>query len=155
MAFSGTGLALPGISALPSTLTFGGQAVNTTSTPERVVLTNNGGSAMTGLAGTSSSATSPSDRWRTMGVALIALLPCALFGIRKRPALLRVWFVCLLAIFVRLIPVACGTRASGGGTTTTPVQPQGPATPSGVYTMNITAAIPGLQRIVPVTLTVQ
>ncbi len=109
----------------------------------------------TGIAGTSSSATSPSDRWRTMGVALIALLPCALFGIRKRPALLRVWFVCLLAIFVRLIPVACGTRASGGGTTTTPVQPQGPATPSGVYTMNITAAIPGLQRIVPVTLTVQ
>jgi hypothetical protein len=294
VSLSGTGVALPGISALPSTLSFGGQAVNTTSTPQRVVLTNNGGSPLigvtfsingdyalastscpsgqtlnaqticyidvtftpsqagsrrgsltvgaanlptpldvtltgtgedfqlivtgspsdvivsgqtatyavqvipvngstgtltmgctgvpqnaacitnpatlpvasgvagyatvtvtTGIAGTSSSAPAPLDRWQRGGVVLATLLPCALLGIRKRRALLRAWFVCLLAGFLLLIPVACGTNASGGGTTSPPTSPGGPTTPSGVYTLNITAAIPGLQRNVPVTLTVQ
>jgi hypothetical protein len=294
VSLSGTGVALPGISALPSTLNFGGQAVNTTSTAQRVVLTNNGGSPLTGvtfsingdyaiadsscpsgqtlnaqstcyidviftpaqagprsgsmtlaaanlstpldvaltgsgedfqlivtgspsavivsgqtatyavqvvpvngsagtltmgctgvpqntacttnpatlpvasgvtgyatvtvttgITGTSSSVPSPFDRWQRAGVVLATLLPCALLGIRKRRALLRTWFVCLLAVFLLLIPVACGTHASGGGTTPPPTSPQGPTTPSGVYTLNITASIPGLQRNVPVTLTVQ
>jgi hypothetical protein len=297
VALSGTGLALPGISALPSTLNFAAQAVNTTSTPQRVVLTNNGGSVLTdltlsvngdyaiagtscpsgqtlnaqstcyidltftpvqagprsgsltvgaanlsapldvaltgagedfqlivtgsssavivtgqtatyavqvipvngstgtltmgctgvpqnanctvnpitlpvasgvtgyatvtvttGVTSTSSSTTAPSDRWQKAGIALAALLPVALLGIRKRGAQMRGWFLCLLVVLMGaalLLPTACGTNASGGGTTTSPTPPQGPTTPSGIYTLNITASIPGLQRNVPVTLTIQ
>jgi archaellum component FlaF (FlaF/FlaG flagellin family) len=296
VALSGTGLALPGISTLPTTLNFGSQAVNSTSTPQRVVLTNNGGSSLTGLtfsvtgdyaiadsncasgqalnaqsncymdvtftpqqagqrngtltvsaanlpaslgaaltgtgedfqlvvSGSSSavivsgqtatftaqvipvsgstgtltmgctgipqnasctvnpstmpvasgvtgyatvtvttgvtatsSAITPFDRWRTTGAVFGALLPCAFLGIRKRRTRMRAWSLCIVALslwIVLLIPIACGVHATGGSTTTSPTSPQGPATPSGVYTLNITAAIPGLQRNVPVTVTVQ
>ena len=49
VAISGTGIAPRGISALPSTLNFGSQAVNGTSSPQRVILTNSGGSPLTSL----------------------------------------------------------------------------------------------------------
>jgi len=301
VALSGTGLALPGISALPATVNFGDQAVNTTSAPQRVVLTNNGGSALSGLTfavngnyaiadtncpsgetlnaqsncyidltftpqqagqssgsltvgaanlstpmdvalagdgedfqlivegsssavivsgqtatyavqvvpvngstgtltmgctgvpqnatctlnpatlpvasgvtgyatvtvstgttSTSALAVTPLGRWKQAGVLLAALLPCALISVRKRRfqmrALTRGWFVCLLAVSLGiflLLPTACGTHASAGATSTSPTSPQGPVTPSGVYTLNITASIPGLQRNVPLTLTIQ
>jgi hypothetical protein len=112
----------------------------------------------TGVTSTSSSTTAPSDRWQKAGIALAALLPVALLGIRKRGAQMRGWFLCLLVVLMGaalLLPTACGTNASGGGTTTSPTPPQGPTTPSGIYTLNITASIPGLQRNVPVTLTIQ
>lgn len=50
VSLSGTGIAPPGISALPTTLNFGSQAVSSTSATQRVVLTNNGGSALSGLS---------------------------------------------------------------------------------------------------------
>ncbi|QNI31452.1 choice-of-anchor D domain-containing protein [Alloacidobacterium dinghuense] len=294
VALSGTGLAPPGISALPTTVNFGGQAVNSTSTSQRVVLTNNGGSPLTDLAfsvsgdyaiagsncavgqtlnaqsscyidvtfapsqagprsgsltvsstnlstpleisltgtgedfqlivsspsssvivsgqtatfavqaipvngssGTltmgctgvpqnasctvnpasleigngvtgnatvtvttgitpTSSAITPFDRWRTMGVVFGALLP--FLSLRKRSFQKRAWLLGLVAVslwLVLLAPMACGVHATGGGTATSPTPPQGPTTPSGIYTLNITAAIPGLQRNVPVTVTIQ
>lgn len=298
VALSGTGLAPPGISALPSTLNFQGQGVNTTSNPHRIVLTNNGGSALTGLTfsvngdyaifgtscpigqplptqstcyidvtftprqtgsrngsltvsaanlssaltvflagagedfqlaltglssavivsgqtatysiqivpasgsagtltmgctgvpqnatctlnpatlaiaggvtgsasitiqtgvtGASTSVIMLYRRWRSAGVAFAALLPCALFGFRRRRVRIRSWYTILAAIslgLALLIPSACSTHASAGGTTSVPTSPsEGPTTPSGVYTLNITASIPGLERSVPVTLTVQ
>ncbi|HYK37560.1 choice-of-anchor D domain-containing protein [Alloacidobacterium sp.] len=295
VTLSGTGLAPPGVSALPAMLNFTGQGVGTTSNPQRVVLTNNGGSALTGLTlsvggdyaitatncsttqtltsesacfidvtftptqtgtrrghvtvnaanlasplnvalsgvgedfqltvmgqssavivsgqiatysiqvvpvsgsagtltlgctgvppsatctlnpatlvlagGVTGSATvtiqtgiantSPAIRsyWQRAGIALAALLPGALLGFRKRRARMPAYFTVLIATslgLVLLLPSACGAQASGGGTTTTPTSPtQGVTTPSGVYTLNITASVPGLQRNVPLTLTVQ
>jgi archaellum component FlaF (FlaF/FlaG flagellin family) len=105
---------------------------------------------------TNSSAAAPFGPWKTTGMTLAALLPCALLGLRKRREHMRAWFVLLCAVslgLILLIPTACGTHASAGATT--PTSPSGPATPSGVYTLNITASIPGLQRSVPVTLTIQ
>ena len=290
VALSGTGVAPPGISALPTTLNFGSQGVNSTSAPQRVTLTNNGGSALTGLSfsvtgdyaiadsnctsgetlnaqsscyidltftpqqagprsgtltagatslsapfdvaltgtgedfqlivsgsssavivngqtatfsvqvipvngsagtlnmgctgvpqnasctvnpatvpiangatgsatvtvttgiATSSSAITPLDGWRATGAVFGALLPCAFLGIRK-----RAWstWVAALSLMILLLPTACGVHATGGSTSTAPTSPSGPTTPSGVYTLNISAAIPGLQRSVPVTVTVQ
>ncbi len=297
VALSGTGLAPPGISALPSTLNFGSQAVNANSSPQRVVLTNSGGSALngltfsitgeyaiagtncpsgqtlnaqsncyidltftpsqagqrsgsltvgaanlsapldvaltgsgedfqilvtgspsavivsgqtttfavqvipvngsagtltmgctgvpqnatctlnpatlpvasgitgyatvtvsTGVAKSNSSTSAPVGGWQRTGIALAALLPCALLGIRKRRGKIRAFLIILLAVSLGLalqVPIACGTHATGGATTTTPPPPTGPTTPSGVYTLNISASIPGLQRTVPVTVTVQ
>jgi hypothetical protein len=297
VALSGTGLAPPGVSALPATLNFGGQAINSTSSPQRVVVTNSGGSPLTGLtfsitgdyavsgtncpsgqtlnapgncyiditftpsqagqrsgsltvgatnlsgpfdialtgtgddfqllvtgsssavivtgqtatyaiqvvpvngsagtltmgctgvpqnatctlnpatlpiasgvtgyatvtiasgtAATTSSAI-PGHPWKRAGVTFAALLPFVVLGTRKRRTQARGWFVCFLGLslgIVLLIPAACGTMATGGGKSTSPPPPpQGPATPSGVYTLNITASMPGLQRSVPITLTVQ
>jgi len=298
VTLSGTGLAPPGISALPSTLNFGSQAVSATSSPQRVVLTNSGGSALsdltfsvtgdyaiagtncpagqtlnaqsncyiditftpsqagqrigslavgatnlstpldvalagsgedfqilvtgssstvivsgqtatfavqvipvngsagtltmgctgvpqnaactlnpatlpvasgvtgyatvtvtTGVANSTSSTVAPLGLWQRAGIALAALLPCALFGIGKRRRVIRAFFIISLVLSLGIalqVPIACGTTVSGGGKTTTPPPPpQGPTTPSGVYTLNVTASIPGLQRSVPVTLTVQ
>ena len=88
-----------------------------------------------------------------------ALLPCALIGFRKRRGMIRAFFIITLALSLGIavqVPIACGTTVSGGGKTTTPPPPpQGATTPSGVYTLNVTASIPGLQRSVPVTVTVQ
>src|SRR5579883_750053 len=290
VTLSGTGVAPPGISALPSTVNFGGQGVKTTSSPQRIVLTNNGGSALigltftvngeyaiagsscstnqtlsvqsncyidvtftpaqtgprngfltigasnlsaplnvalsgtgedfqivvngsssavivsgqtatyavqvipvngssgtltmscsgapqnatcslnpgtlplaggvtgfatvtvtTGVATTATSAINPLSSWKTTGMALAALLPCALIGIRKRRIVICLWLLCLLIVFTG--PIACGVAASGGGQTTPP--PGNGTSPSGVYTLSITASVPGLQRSVPVTLTIQ
>jgi Abnormal spindle-like microcephaly-assoc'd, ASPM-SPD-2-Hydin len=295
VALSGTGLASPGFSALPATLNFGGQAVNSTSATQRVVVTNSGGSPLAGLtfsvtgdyaiAGTNcpsgqtlnaqgncyiditftpsqagersglltvgatnlsspldvamagtgvdfqlivtgsssavivsgqtatyaiqvvpvngsagtltmgctgvpqnatcalnpatlpiasgvtgyatvtvasgtttTSSATPVNPWRRTGVTFAALMPFLLLGCRKRRTQARGWFVCFLSLslgIVLFIPTACGTAATGGGKTTSPTPPQGPTTPSGVYTLNITASMPGLQRSVPVTLTIQ
>ena len=112
----------------------------------------------TGVANSSSSTIAPVGGWHRTGIALVALLPCALLGIRKRRGVIRTFFIVLLVISLGLalqVPIACGTHVSGGGTTTSPPPPQGSTTPSGVYTLNVTASIPGLQRSVPVTVTVQ
>ena len=45
----GTGTAPPGVSATPGSLDFGGLGVGTTSVPQTVTLTNNGGAALSGL----------------------------------------------------------------------------------------------------------
>lgn len=115
----------------------------------------------TGVASTGSSAVMPFKHWRRDGIALAALLPCALFGLRKRRMRMSVWSAVLIAISLGcalFIPVACSANASGGGAPSTPTSSsQGPATPSNVYTLNITANISGQQEgwSVPVTLTVQ
>jgi hypothetical protein len=49
VALSGTGLAPPGVSLLPSSIDFGGQGLNITSSRHPVTLTNSGGSPLTGL----------------------------------------------------------------------------------------------------------
>ena len=108
-----------------------------------------GYATVTVTTGASSASAFPFNGWQRTGIALAALLPCALFGIRKRHLLLRGWLICLL-VTVLFIPVACGVHATGGGTT-----PGGSTQPSGVYTLTITASMPGLQRSVPLTLTVQ
>jgi hypothetical protein len=107
----------------------------------------------TGTSATSSSALRPFVQWERMSIAL-ALLPCVFLGFRKGSISGRTWLVVLLAIAL-LVPIACGTHATGGSSTTPSGPSQGATTPSGVYTLNITASIPGLQRNVPVTLTVQ
>jgi hypothetical protein len=108
----------------------------------------------TGISSANASEASPFAQWMKTSVALAALLPCVFFGFRKRALSARAWLVLLLAVAL-LVPIACGTHASGGSSSTSPSNPQGPTTPSGVYTLNITASIPGLQRNVPVSLTVQ
>jgi hypothetical protein len=108
----------------------------------------------TGISSANASEASPFARWMKASIALAALLPCVFFGFWKRTLSARALLVLLLAI-VLLVPIACGTHASGGSSSTSPSGPQGPITPSGVYTLNITASIPGLQRNVPVSLTVQ
>jgi hypothetical protein len=50
VALSGTGIAPPGISATPASIDFGGLAAGSTSSPQPVTLTNNGGVALSGLA---------------------------------------------------------------------------------------------------------
>jgi hypothetical protein len=50
VALSGTGIAPPGISATPVSLSFGGLAVGSTSSPQTVTITNNGGVAITALS---------------------------------------------------------------------------------------------------------
>jgi hypothetical protein len=85
---------------------------------------------------------------------LAALLPCVFFGFRKGTLSARAWLILLLAVAL-LVPIACGTHASGGSSTSPSSPPQGLITPSGVYTLNITASMPGLQRNAPVSLTVQ
>lgn len=292
VTLSGIGLAPPGVSALPSTLNFTGQGVGTTSSPERIVLTNSGGSTLTGLkfsvngdyaiastncsttqtltaesacyidvaftpvqagtrsghltvdaanlasplnvalsgvgedfqlivagqpaavivsgqtatysiqiipvngssgtltmgcsgtpqnatctlnpatlaiaggitgsatvtiqTGVSTASSATGDHKQKTGMMLVTLLPCVLLGFRRLCAPMRAWSSIVIAVLLgltMLFPTACGAHASGGGTTITP--PSGSTTPSGVYTLNISAAIPGLQRSVPVTLTVQ
>jgi hypothetical protein len=91
--------------------------------------------------------------WQRIGITLAALLPCVFLGGRRRRVLLRAWLIGFVTLAL-MLPAACGTHASGGSTST-PTGPQGPTTPSGVYTINITASIPGLQRSAQVTLTVQ
>ena len=93
----------------------------------------------------------PGSRWHSFGIVFAALLPCAFLGMRKRRLLLRCWFCCLLTAALLLAPVACGVHATGGGTTGSP----GPGGSSSVYTLTITGSIPGLQRSIPLTLTVQ
>lgn len=95
--------------------------------------------------------------WQKIGV-LAVLLPCVfpwMFpGRRKYRAFLRIWLVCLVTIAL-LFPAACGTHATGGASSTPPSNPSGPVTPSGVYTLTFGGAVPGLQRSVQVTLTVE
>jgi Abnormal spindle-like microcephaly-assoc'd, ASPM-SPD-2-Hydin len=50
VALSGTGQAGPGISVAPDPLAFGGYGVGATTSPQVVTLTNNGGSAISGVA---------------------------------------------------------------------------------------------------------
>jgi hypothetical protein len=50
VSLSGTGQAPPGVSATPSSIDFGGYAVGTTSSPQTVTVTNNGGVALTNLS---------------------------------------------------------------------------------------------------------
>jgi hypothetical protein len=52
ISLSGTGIAPPGISATPQSISFGNVAVNSTSSPQTVTLTNNGGTALTSLSAT-------------------------------------------------------------------------------------------------------
>jgi hypothetical protein len=52
VALSGTAIAPPGISATPAAIDFGGLGVGTTSAPQTVTLTNNGGAPLTSLAAT-------------------------------------------------------------------------------------------------------
>jgi hypothetical protein len=52
VTLSGIGIAPPGISATPASISFGGLAVGSTSSPQGVALTNNGGVALAGLAAT-------------------------------------------------------------------------------------------------------
>jgi hypothetical protein len=145
------------------TLTMGctGAPQNSTCTISPVTLPiaeNSRGSATvtvtTGISSANASEASPFAQWMKTSVALAALLPCVFFGFRKRALSARAWLVLLLAVAL-LVPIACGTHASGGSSSTSPSNPQGPITPSGVYTLNITASMPGLQRNVPVSLTVQ
>ena len=49
VALNGTGIAPPGVSATPTLIDFGGLAVGSTSNPQTVTLTNNGGVALTGF----------------------------------------------------------------------------------------------------------
>jgi hypothetical protein len=145
------------------TLTMGctGAPQNSTCTISPVTLPiaeNSRGSATvtvtTGISSANASEASPFARWMKVSIALAAVLPCVFFGFRKGALSARVFLVLLLAV-VLLAPIACGTHASGGSSSTSPSGPQGAITPSGVYTLNITASIPGLQRNVPVSLTVQ
>ncbi len=50
VALSGTGVAPAGVTLLPTSVDFGGQGVNITSSKQRITLSNNGGVALTGLA---------------------------------------------------------------------------------------------------------
>ncbi len=145
------------------TLTMGctGAPQNSTCTisPVTMVIADNStGSATvtvtTGISSANASEGSPFARWMKTSIVLAALLPCVFFGFRKGTLSARAFLVLLLAI-VLLAPIACGTHASGGSSTSPSSPPQGPTTPSGVYTLNITASMPGLQRNVPVSLTVQ
>ncbi|HEY1808134.1 MAG TPA: choice-of-anchor D domain-containing protein [Acidobacteriaceae bacterium] len=52
VSLRGTGLAPPGVSATPTSINFGGYAVDTTSPPQIVTVTNNGGVALTNIAAT-------------------------------------------------------------------------------------------------------
>ncbi len=72
------------------------------------------------------------------------LLPCMF--LRRR----RLWIICLCALSL-LLPAACGVHATGGGKTS-PSQPSGSTE---VYNLAITASVPGMQKTVPITLTVQ
>jgi hypothetical protein len=107
----------------------------------------------TGVDNTAALAAPVFHLWQRTGMALAVLLPCAFLGGRKRRILLRAWLICFVTLAL-MLPAACGTHATGGSTSP-PTGPQGPTTPPGAYTLNITASIPGLQRSVQVTLTVQ
>jgi hypothetical protein len=135
------------------------QNASCTVSPSTVPVTANGNgfatvTVTTGVASSSAAATPPFARWAQAGVALGTLLPCIFLGFRKGGASRHFWFIILLAAAL-LLPSACGTHATGGSSGTNPSNPQGPTTPSGVYSLNITASIPGLQITAPVTLTVQ
>jgi len=145
------------------TLTMGctGVPQNATCTVNPVMLPVTGGSTgfatvtvVTGISSASSSATSSFVSWKKISIALAALLPCIFVRFRKSNRSMRGW-PALLVVLLLLVPIACGTHATGGSTTPPSSPPQGPTTPSGVYTLTITAAIPGLQKNVPVTLTIQ
>lgn len=84
------------------------------------------------------------------GAVLAAiLLPCIVFDFRRNRRR-RIWMICLCTLCL-LLPSACGVHATGGGQTS-PSQPSGS---SEVYNVTITATVPGLQKTVPITLTVQ
>jgi len=145
------------------TLTMGctGVPQNATCTVNPMMLPVTGGSTgfatvtvVTGISSASSSATSSFVSWKKISIALAALLPCIFVRFRKSNRSMRGW-PALLVVLLLLVPIACGTHATGGSTTPPSSPPQGPTTPSGVYTLTITAAIPGLQKNVPVTLTIQ
>lgn len=111
----------------------------------------------TGVTVSSASATKP--LWWEGGAALALLLPWIAFG-RKRLSWAKAAFIAC-AVLALFIPVACGVHATGGssgGTGTQPPPPTGPVTPSGQYTLTITASTAptnGLQKSVSVTLTVE
>lgn len=95
--------------------------------------------------------------WQRAGITLAALLPCLFFGGRRRKILLRTWLACFVALLLAL-PTACGTHATGGGSS----NPSGPSQGGGTTsTITITASTtndpskPALQRQVQLTLTVQ
>jgi hypothetical protein len=55
VSLSGTGTAPPGVSATPGSLDFGGLGAGTTSAPQTVTLTNNGGAILSGLTAVATS----------------------------------------------------------------------------------------------------
>jgi hypothetical protein len=88
------------------------------------------------------------------GWLLAFCVPLGLTGLRRRPS--RKIFLALGALGL-LLMCGCGTSASDGSSPTTPSAPpsQANATPSGTYTLTVTASAPGLQRTAKLTLVVE
>jgi len=103
--------------------------------------------------GSASSASTAFRLWQRAGIALGVLFPCVFFGGRRRKVLWRGWLICFVSLLL-IMPAACSANASGGGSSGSGGS-SGTTTPSGKYTITITGMIPGLQRSVPLTLTVQ
>jgi hypothetical protein len=110
----------------------------------------------TGVSSTTSAFAPLAGRWQGMGIAVAASFPCILLGIRWRTSriMFRALLVCVASVSLWAL-TSCSTNASGGSSLFPGEDTTQNPTPSGVYTINITASIPGLQRSVPVTLTVQ
>ena len=100
---------------------------------------------------TPSSATMHLERWRSEAVAVL-LFCCVIPILGRRRS--RAWLTVVAAIAICLVPTACGTSATGGGYTPPPPS-KTYTTPSGTYTLTITATSAGLQRTTALTLNVE
>jgi hypothetical protein len=118
--------------------------------PASVTLGNDTPSFTTITINTASSSTAALRLWRGMGIAFAALFPCVLFAGRQRRAFLRIWLVCFVTLLL-MLPAACSVGATGGASSSG----SSGSNPTGPYTVVITGSVPGLQRSVQLSLTVQ
>jgi hypothetical protein len=105
-------------------------------------------SVATAVAASATATVTHRAAWWVAGSALALLFPLLLPSAHRRSFLLA-----LAVIAICSAPVACGIHASGvsgGGGSTAPGQ-----TPSGTYSIVVTASFPGAQRTAIVQLVVQ
>ncbi len=89
------------------------------------------------------------SRWLAGATGLALLCP---FFLRRRP-IRRGLLVLLGALALTIVPLGCGVHASGVGNGSGSTQPG--QTPSGSYTLTVSATFPGAVRTAQVTLVVQ
>jgi len=87
-------------------------------------------------------------RWWAGGTALALLCPMFLLPRSHR----RTFLLAIVALALLSAPIACGVHASGVNSKSSPQPGQ---TPSGNYTLTVTATFPGAQRTATVNLVVQ
>ncbi|MDE3104782.1 MAG: choice-of-anchor D domain-containing protein [Acidobacteriota bacterium] len=150
-------LLLSPVSASPIPVSFACVGVPSSATctiqPAGVTLATTTVVSITVQTGVTTGSVAPQWQRRGRALWLALLLPLALPTLRRRPRGLLT-LLAVAAVTACLAATGCGSGRLIPGTAAAPVT-AGPATPSGTYSMAVTATAAGLTRTVNLTLTVQ